>query len=175
MDKLFAEKFVLKFGHLLEKIEFQTSIKNEIELEYAILPYIKKFLRKNLVLNKNLEGILYHHGRNKKEKEQWAKSKSLQTVKLFGDNVSDIFIAHKKVGALALELKYANLSSGKKGLTTHIQRAIGQCLIAKLRHPFVICVIFYNKKQKNLNPGLFIPLKQLLWDEHGIYLIVKGI
>ena len=175
LNKLSAEKFVLKLGHLLEKIEFSISIKNEIELEYAILPYIKKFLQKNLVLNKNLEGVLYHHGRNEQEKEQWTKSKSLQTVKLFGDNVSDIFIVHKKIGAIALELKYAKLPSGSKGLTAHIQRAIGQCLIAKLRHPFVICAIFYNKRQKNLKPGLFMPLKKLLWNKHKIYLIIKGI
>lgn len=175
MNKLFAEKFVLKLGRMLENITAQASIKNEIDLEYALLLYIKEFLRKNLVLNKNLEGILYYHGRDKQEKEQWTKSKSLQTVKLFGDNVSDIFIAHRRIGAIALELKYAKLSSGKKGFTAHIQRAIGQCLIAKLRHPFVICAIFYNKKQKNLKPGLFIPIKTLLWNKHRIYFIIRGI
>jgi len=162
-------------GRMLENITAKVPIKNEIGLEYAVLPNIKEFLQKNLVLNKNLEGILYHHGRDKQEKEQWTKSKSLQTVKLFGDNVFDIFIIHKKIGAIALELKYAKLSSGKKGLTAHIQRAIGQCLIAKLRHPFVICAIFYNKKQRALKPGLFTSLKTLLWDKHKICLIIREI
>lgn len=175
MNKSLAEKVVLKLGHLLERITFPASIRNEIELEYTILPYIKKFIHENICRNKSLEEILYHHGRNKQEKEQWTESKSLQTVKLFGDNVSDIFIVHKKIGAIALEFKYTKLSLGSRGLTSHIQRAIGQCLIAKLRHPFVICAIFYNKKQKSLKPGLFIKLKKLLWDKHRIYLIIKGV
>jgi len=175
MGKLFAGKFVLKLGRMLENTTAPIPIRNEIDLEYTLLSYIKKFLQKNLVFNKNLEGVLYHHGRDKQEKEQWTKSKSLQTVKLFGDNVSDVFIVHKRIGAMALELKYTNLSSGKRGLTAHIQRAIGQCLIAKLRHPFVICAIFYNKRQKDFKLGSFIKLKKLLWDKHRIYLIIRGI
>lgn len=172
MDK---EKFVLNLGHLLEKIKIPLSIKNEIELEYALSSHIKKFVQKNLSQSNNLDGILFHHGRNKREKAWWTKSKLLQTVKLFGDNVSDIFITHRKIGAVALEFKYIKLASAGKGLTGHIQRAIGQSLIAKLRHPFVICAVFYNKKQRNLKPGLFIKLKKLLWNKHRIYLIIKGV
>ena len=92
---------------------------------------------------------------------------------MFGTNVSDIFIVHKKVGAVALELKYVKLSQKGEGLTGSIQRAIGQCLIATMKHPFAVCVIGYGQQKKHLEIGVAKQLKDLLWKHHRIYLIIR--
>lgn len=173
MKKSIGKKFVLKLGRLIEKTPLKYSIKDEIGLEYAILPHIKKFIQKELTGNKVLDGILYHHGRNKREKEWWAKSKKLQNVKLFGTNVSDMFIVHPKIGAVALEFKYVKLSRKGEGLTGSIQRAIGQSLIATMRHPFAVCVIIYRQQKKHLEPGVIQKLKKSLWEQRRVYLIIR--
>jgi hypothetical protein len=167
------ENFVLALGQLLKKIDLPLSIKNEMDLEYAILPHIKNFLLKELVKNGILDDILYHHGRTAEEKKSWAKSKSFQVVKLFGANVSDIFIRHPHIGAIALELKYVKLDKHSKGLTGSIQRAIGQSLIAILKHPFAICFVVYASPRKLLKAGAAQRLKELLWNQHKIYLLIR--
>lgn len=174
MSKLSAKKLILKLGRFMEKIPLFSSIKNENDLEYAVLPHIKKFIQKELTGNKTLDGILFHHGRNEEEKRWWSKSKSLQTVKLFGTNVSDMFIAHQKIGAVALEFKYVKLSRKGEGLTGSIQRAIGQSLIATIRHPFAVCVIVYGQQKKYLEAGVLQQLKKSLWRHHKIYLVIRN-
>lgn len=168
-----GEKFVLKLGRLMDKVSIPSSVNDESSLEYAILPHIRKLIQKELTGNKTLDGVLYHHGRNKEEKKWWSKSKSLQTIKLFGTNVSDMFVAHPKIGAVALEFKYVKLSRKGEGLTGSIQRAIGQSLIATIRHPFAVCVIVYKKQKKHLMVGVMRQLKNLLWEHHKIYLVIR--
>ncbi len=166
------EKIVIKLGKLIENMPLVDSIKSESDLEYALLPDIKKFIKDEL-FRSDVENVLYHHGRTMQEKKHWADSKPLQVVKLFGVNVSDIFIKCSKVGAVAIELKYAEISK-RKGLTSFLQRAIGQSLIATLRHPFAICCIFYRQSYKNkIEIGLVEKLKKILWRKHKIYLIVR--
>jgi len=169
------EKIVIKLRKLIENLPINDSfsINSEADLEYALLPSIRKFIKNNL--SADIEKVLYHHGRTLQEKKHWTDSKSLQTVKLFGVNVSDIFIKCSKIGAVAIELKYAKLLK-KQGLTGALQRAIGQSLIATLRHPFAICCIFYRQSRKNkIEFGLIEKLKKILWRKHKIYLIVRKI
>lgn len=165
------EKIVIKLGKLIENLPLPDSIKSESDLEYALLSDIKKFIKDELF--SNVKNVLYHHGRTVQEKKHWADSKPLQVVKLFGVNVSDIFIKCSKIGAVAIELKYAKISK-RKGLTSFLQKAIGQSLIATLRHPFAICCIFYRQLHKNkIEFGLIEKLKKILWKKHKIYLIVR--
>lgn len=168
-----AEKFVLALGQLLKKIDIPLSIKSEADLEYAILPHIKDFILKKLVKNGVLDSIFYYHGKTTEEKKSWAKSKSFQTVKLFGANVSDMFIRHPLIGAIALELKYVKLDKFGKGLTGSIQKAVGQSLIATLRHPFAVCFVVYTSPRKLLKAGVSQRLKELLWNQHKICLIIR--
>lgn len=173
MAKISKERFILKLGNLMETVALPASIESEGDFEYAVLPYIKKFIEEELTGSKMFDGVLYYHGRNTEEKKWWSKSKPLQTVKLFGTNVSDIFIVHEKIGAVALELKYVKLSKKGEGLTGSIQRAIGQSLIATMRHPFAICVIVYRQEKKHLEIGIAKQLKDLLWEHHRIYLVIR--
>lgn len=173
MQKTISEKIVLELGELLKKIDIPLSIENEVDLEYAVLPCIKNFILVKLAKNEALDDILYYHGRTAEEKKFWTKSKSFQTVKLFGANVSDMFIKHPRVGAIAVEFKYVKLDKQGKGLTSSIQRAIGQSLIATLRHPFAICFIVYASPQKLLDHGMARQLKEILWNQHKIYLIIR--
>ncbi len=158
---------------MLKKINLPLSIKSEADLEYAILPHIKNFILKKLVKNEALNDILYYHGRTVEEKKSWARSKSFQAVKLFGTNVSDIFIKHPRIGAIAIEFKYVKTDKKGKGITGSIQRAIGQSLIATLKHPFAICFIVYTSPRKFLKAEMAQQLKKLLWNQHKIYLIIR--
>jgi len=65
------------------------------------------------------------------------------------------------------------LSQKGEGLTGSIQRAIGQCLIATMKHPFAVCVIGYGQQKKHLEIGVAKQLKDLLWKHHRIYLIIR--
>jgi len=169
--KIQKEKIIIKLGKLMENLSLAGFIDSESDLEYAFLPSIKKFIKNNL--SPDIEKILYHHGRTLQEKKHWTDSKPLQVVKLFGVNVSDIFIKHHKIGAVAIELKYAKISK-RKGLTGVLQRAIGQSLIATLRHPFAICCVVYGQSRENkIEFGLIEELKKILWGKHKIYLIVR--
>lgn len=167
------EKIVIKLGKLIENLPLPDSIKSESDLEYALLPNIRRFIKDELF--SDVENALYHHGRTVQEKKHWTDSKPLQIIKLFGVNVSDIFIKCSKIGAVAIELKYAKLLK-KQGLTGVLQRAIGQSLIATLRHPFAICCIVYRQLHKNkIESGLIEKIKKILWRKHKIYLIVRKI
>jgi hypothetical protein len=165
-----AETFIEDLGHLIETEPLPADINDEYALEFALLPHIQKFVQEKLAGDESLDCVLYHHGRTLKEKRLWSESKQFQTVGLYGANVSDIFIKHPKVGAIAIELK---LSKKGEGLTGNIQRAIGQSLIATMRHPYAICVIVYKKQGKKPSPGKIAALNDLLWEQHKIYLIVR--
>ena len=172
MNKSSVKQFVMEMGRLLERIDLPPSIKNESDLEYAVLPHLKAFIRKKLTLTGELEGIVYHHGRTKEEKKWWKKSKPLQTVLLYGTHVSDMFVAQPDIREVALEFTYKKLSRKKEGLTSHIQRAIGQSMIATLRHPFAICMIVYEAQHEFPDTELVRQLKEKLW-KRGIYLIIR--
>lgn len=179
MNKIFAEKFVKQLGQFMDKIPFRPSIKDEGALEIAMLPKVKEFIQKELTGNTSLDHILYHHGKNKKDKRLWRESKDHQTVTLYGSNVADMFIRHEKIGRVSIELKYAKLSKKGEGLTPHIQRAIGQSLIARLKHPYAICFIVYKKQKKHLEKidkislEYYKKLHNLLWRKHRIYFIIR--
>lgn len=171
------EKIIIRLGKLIENLPIDSSnsvVNSESDLEYAILPDIRKFIKDELFKG-DVENVLYHHGRTLQEKKHWTNSKPLQTVKLFGVNVSDIFIKCSKIGAVAIELKYVKLLK-RKGLTSSLQRAVGQSVIATLRHPFAICAIFNKQLHKiKTEVGLIEKLKKVLWEKHKIYLIVRKI
>ena len=163
------EKIIKKLVQELEKLSLPESLKNESDLEFAVLPTIRTFVQKELKIN-NLKGILYHHGRNKEEKELWSKSKQFQNIELLGTHTYDMLIKHPKVGSLVLEFKYA--SSSKNPLTNRIQRIIGQSLIAKLKHDYVISCLVFRRKGRSPKPGLLEQMKKDLQETYKIYLIV---
>lgn len=166
-----SEKIVKKLVQELEKLPLPDSLKNESDLEFAVLPAIKRFIQKELKVN-NLRSILYHHGKSKEEKESWSESKQFQNIELLGTHTYDMLIRHPKVGSVVLEFKYA--ASPKNPLTNRIQRIIGQSLIAKLKHDCVISCLVFRKKGKIPKPGLLEKLKKDLQENHKIYLIVRS-
>ena len=74
---------------------------------------------------------------------------------------------------MAIELKYAKPKTDGSGLTSQIQRAVGQSLIASLRHKFVICVIVYKNQKKEQEAGEIEKLKKVLQEKHNIYLVIR--
>jgi len=169
----FGERFVQKLGGFIEHVRIPSTVRTETELELAVLPTLKAFIQRAFPRRKRKTPILYHHGTTTEEKHWWSRSKALQTVQLFGTNVSDMFIVHPRTGAIAVEFKYAKETQGSVKLTSQIQRAVGQSIIATLRHPFGICAIVYRKPKKSLPEGKLKALKRSLWKKHRIYLVVR--
>src|SRR3989338_5565404 len=134
----FSEKFVINLGRFIEGLKLHAGILTEAELEQAVIPAIRKSVEAVLPRGPSSRPVLYHHGTTTEEKRQWSDSKPLQIVQLFGTNVSDMFIAHPRMGAVAIEFKFVKGSGGSIKLTSQIQRAIGQAIIATLRHPYAI-------------------------------------
>ena len=173
MRKAFGERFVQKLGKFIERIRIPSTVRTEAELELAVLATLKAFVQRALPRRKRKTPILYHHGTTAEEKRWWSRTKALQAVRLFGTNVSDMFIVHPRIGAIAVEFKYVKEARGSVKLTSQIQRAVGQSIIATLRHPFGICAIVYRKPKKSLPEGKLKALKRTLWEKHRIYLVIR--
>lgn len=169
----FGERFVQKLGKFIERVKIPNTVRTEAELELAVLTTLKAFVQRVFPRWKRKTPILYHHGTTTEEKRWWSRSKALQRVQLFGTNVSDMFIVHQRTGAIAIEFKYVKETRGSVRLTSQIQRAVGQSIIATLRHPFGICAIVYQKPKKSLPEGKLKALKRALWEKHRIYLVVR--
>lgn len=169
--KIGSERIVKKLVQELEKLPLPESLKNESDLEFAMLPAIKRFIQEELKAD-DLKGVLYHHGKNKEEKKLWSESKQFQNIELLGIHTYDMLIRHPKVGSLVLEFKYA--ASSKNPLTNRIQRIIGQSLIAKLKHDYVISCLVFRRKRKMPKLGLLERLKKDLQENYRIYLIVRS-
>lgn len=166
-----SERVVRKLVQELEKLPLPESLKNESDLEFTVLPTIKRFIQEELKVN-DLRGVLYHHGRSKEEKELWSESKKFQNIELLGKHTYDMLIRYPKIGSLVLEFKYA--ASSKNPLTNRIQRIIGQSLIAKLKHDYIISCLVFRRKGEIPKPGLLEKLKKDLQENYRIYLIVRS-
>ena len=84
-------KFISGLVDVIKNINFSKDVNREAKLENLMLLDIKNYIQKHLS-PQSLDGTLYYHGDTKEEKKAWSESKKLQTIKLYGTNVSDIFL-----------------------------------------------------------------------------------
>jgi hypothetical protein len=153
-------------------------LRAEIDLEREIRKIVRDYSKEVLNLDeKMLTDVIFSHGENDKEKDLWTMSKSFQNIIVYGvKKSSDIFIKHPDLGTIYIEIKYAK-KRGKSASTLpgDLQRAIGQSIIASLKHSFVICLIICETELMNIPYDLGGDLKVELWNEHRIALIVRAL
>jgi hypothetical protein len=171
-----AEKFFIGLAHLLRNAVF-SYLKSEIELERAVSLLIRAYTKRSLDLSeKELESVVFAHGETKEEKRRWTDSKPMQNVYVFGcSNTSDIFLLHPAFQSIYIELKFSKQRGGLDSLPGDLQRAIGQSIIASLRHPYVICFVLCDGVRKSKQTDLGKELTEILWKNHHIALIIQRI
>jgi hypothetical protein len=85
-------------------------------------PTIERHVRKTLHVDEDgLEGVLFCHG-----KPNWPDSKVAQNVHVFGvSNTGDVFIEHRRVGTVFIELKLSKRVSKKTATRSQATRFSG--------------------------------------------------
>jgi len=151
--------------------QFAGQYGNELALEKEVYNILKNTINKELHLSdKDLDKLIISHGETKEEKERWSKTKVWQDVIIAGcRNTSDIVVKLLDKETIAVQIKYA-----KGRITTAIQTVVGQCIIASLRHPVVIGLVFSKYAIKDSKKDEFVNLVNML-ERHNIFLIVKKI
>ncbi len=142
-------EFVIGLGDILSSIPISGNINNELDLEEILLPHVKNYVQGSLKkTQEELKTIVYAQGKNNVEKKLWSESKKIQTTTAFNRRmVSDIFIHHEDIGTIFIEIKLAKPGkSGGDSFPGSLQRAIGQTVIATMKHDYAICYIATPKK-----------------------------
>jgi hypothetical protein len=171
-----GDSFVCDLAELLERFQIPAGIKTEIELERSIKQMVRDYTKKRLHLDdQELRDVFFTHGDSAEDKDLWTKSKGSQNIHVYGcSNTGDIFIKHPNIGTVYIEIKYSK-KRGKAASTLpgDLQRAIGQSFIASLKHSHVICLIVCEADIKTRPHDLGSDLKDRLWNEHRIAIIVR--
>jgi hypothetical protein len=169
-------EFVLGLENILKSIPIPKNINNELDLEHILLPHIKSYVKKLLQVKQGeLKRIVYAHGENEEGKRLWTKSKEYQNVIAFGCTmVADIFIRHKSIGTIFIEIKLAKpRESGGDSFPGSLQRAIGQAVIASMKHNYAICYIAAPKRSSTHENDIAERLIETIWKRLRILIIVK--
>ena len=88
--------------------------------------------------------------------------------------VSDIFIHHEDIGTIFIEIKLAKPGkSGGDSFPGSLQRAIGQTVIATMKHDYAICYIATPKKGSSFKKDISEKLIETLWKKLKILLLIK--
>lgn len=137
---------------------------------------IRDYTKRSLSLSKKeLDGVVFAHGDTREEKGRWTDSKPMQNVNVFGcSNTSDIFLSHPTFQSIYIELKLSKRRGELDSLPGDLQRAVGQSIIASLRHPYVICFVLCDGARKPKQSDLGKELTEILWKNHRVALIVRS-
>ena len=154
----------------IQKSEFKDFYTNELSLEKDVYNILRNSLAKILNLkDRELDDKIFTHGETREEKKRWSSTKVWQDVIICGTrNTSDIVIRLSEKDTIAIQLKYA-----RGRITTSIQTVIGQCIIASLRHPAVIGLVFTNRKKECKEATFKKLLKKL--KGFNIFLVIKNL
>jgi len=169
-------EFVLGLENILKSIPIPQNIDNELDLERILFPHIKSYLEKSLqVKQEELKTIVYAHGENKEGKGLWSESKKYQTVTAFDCTMAaDIFIRHENIGTIFIEIKLAKPRKlGGDSFPGSLQRAIGQTVIASMKHNYAICYIATPKRSSTHENDIAEKLIKTIWEKLGILIIIK--
>ncbi len=169
-------KFVIALGKIVSSIAIPGNINNELDLEEILLPHVKSYVQESLQkTQEELKTIVYAHGKNKEEKKLWSESKKIQTITAFNCTMaSDIFIHHENIGTIFVEIKLAKpRKSGGDSFPGSLQRAVGQTVIATMKHDYAICYIATPKRGSSLKNDISEKLIETLWKKLKILLLIK--
>ncbi len=172
-----AEEFVQNLAAHLREIRLPSALaekRPEHDLKKRYLrAAIRSFTEKALgIPSKDLDEVVITNGDTPEEKARWTNSKSDQNVVAFDcPNTTDIFIKHPKIGTVSIEIKASKFQSAPGDL----QRAIGQSVIASMKHDHVICLAVRQGQRKAQTDDLGAKLISTLWEKHRIALVVRGL
>ena len=159
----------------LENTPIYKPLKNELDLEQKIIaPCIRGYVGNKLnIQDTKLDEAVVSHS----NPSRWTKSKKDQNIIVFRcKTTGDIFIKHKEIGTVFIEIKLAK-RKGKKtkadSLPEALQRSIGQSIIASMKHNYVICFIAHESNRQELPNDQGKELKEKLWRDYRIALIVR--
>ncbi len=187
-----ADALVQDLADHLDAVPVPPSVSDEQGLDRYFREVVRRYAQEKLPGAK-----VFTHGDTDEEKRWWTTSKALQNVTVYGHpNTSDIFISDPRLklagdardGGLYIEFKFAKRRGhGGTSLPDALHLAIGQSIIASLRHPYVIALIVC---QHIADPDLTTDaageerpdkldrreaLSQLLWQQHRIRLVVRDL
>jgi hypothetical protein len=173
-----AEEFVQNLAARLRKMPLPLALakkRAESNLKkHYLLPAVRSFTAKALgVLPEQLDAVVISNGDSRAEKKRWSDSKADQNVVVFDcPNTTDIFIKHEKIGTISIEIK----ASKFEGVPGDLQRAIGQSLIASMRHTSAICLaVRGGRPRRTRTDDAAAKLVKALWENHRIALVVRGL
>jgi hypothetical protein len=169
-------EFVLGLENILKSIPIPKNINNELDLEHILLPHIKSYVKKLLQVKQGeLKRIVYAHGENEEGKRLWTASKEYQTVIAFDCTMAaDIFIRHESIGTIFVEIKLAKpRKSGGDSFPGSLQRAIGQTVIASMKHNYAICYMATPKRSSTHENDIAEKLIKTMREKLGILIIMK--
>lgn len=173
-----GDQFSIDLARHLETVPLLGPLKSELDLERMLRAATRDFTGKYLNLRpQDFASVVYSHGENGIEKMAWSRSKALQNVVVFGcSNTSDIFVTHSQIGSIYIEVKLSKARGrGASSLPGDLQRSIGQCVIASLRHAHVICFVGVQAELRQMAEDLSAALKTTLLEKHRIVLLVRPI
>ena len=168
-------EFMVGLENVLRSIPIPQKIKSELDLERILVPHIKNYLKESLQLKQQeLKMAVYAHGEDEEGKRLWSKSKPYQTVTAFGCTMAaDIFIRHENIGTIFIEVKLAKRRrSGGDSFPSGFQRAIGQAVIASMKHKCAICYVATPKRPTHEN-DIADKLIKTIREKLGILVIVR--
>ncbi len=128
-----AVTFVQALADKLRQVSLRPDLADEKQLEEALVPFVLEQVSGTLsVSGDELRRRVIYHGH-----PDYGSTKDRRRVEVFDSVVTgDIFIDHPSGATVFIELKLA-----KKSLPSSLQRALGQSVLFRLKHDFVICFV----------------------------------
>ncbi len=166
LDQKAAASFVQDLAERLWHVRLPTGLTSEGQLEQALVPHVREFVRDRLGLSESaVKDAVIHH-----QHPQYAATRQQRVVEIFGAAMTgDIFIRHQeRVGTVFIELKLT-----KRSLPSGLQRAIGQSLVLRLKHN-VICMVVHDGAL-DAQGDIAAHLAAQLWKRFRIALVVRSV
>jgi hypothetical protein len=148
----------------LRQAPLRADLADERQLEDALVPFVQSYVGRTLgVSGDELRRRVIYHGH-----PDYSSTKDRRRVEVFGSVMTgDIFIELPADTTLFIEVKLA-----KKSLPFSLQRALGQSVLLRLKHDFVICFVALGNGTAPQG-GLGEKLADELWKLFRIALVVR--
>jgi len=159
-------EFVRGLADRLAQVSLPSDLANEAQLESALIPAVRVYVQDRLGVSDPilLNNAVVHHGHLDYE---WTKP--IRRVAVFGRKVTgDILIRLlQSRQTVFIELKLA-----KRSVPPSLQRALGQSLLLRLKHHYVICLVVHRGSPLPRDAATEQLISDL-WERFKIALVVR--
>lgn len=150
----------------LRQVPLRSALADERQLEDALVPFVREFVGRTLRVSGDelRRRVIYHRH------PDYGSTTDKRRVRLFDSAITgDIFIEHHSGATIFIELKLA-----KKSMPSSLQRALGQSVLLRLKHDFVICFVALKNGVASQD-ALGDKLADDLWTVFRIALVVRSL